>query len=58
MITSPYTVTYPITVGAQLWVSASGSDVGSYVVNISETLTGLALLIAMVLGLLSARLMP
>lgn len=58
MITSPYTVTYPITVGAQLWVSANGSDVGSYVVNISEVMTGIAVLVAIVLGLLSARLLP
>ena len=57
-MTGPYTVTYPISVTAQLWVSANGSDVGSYVVNISEVVTGVAVLLAIVLGLLSARLMP
>lgn len=57
-MTGPYTVTYPISVTAQLWVSANGSDVGSYIINMSEMLTGLAVLAAIVLGLLTARLMP
>jgi hypothetical protein len=55
VVISP-TVTYTGTWG--LWLDAGGNDVGTYAISIMQGMQALSFLVAIVLGLVVARLLP